>query len=255
MGCDETREDIEESIVYARLERDQIRRERKILTDKLRLLTGEEYKSDPIPDYIDIEYIREKKRKQIEKQVKKAVKEEEERKKKEEIKKKQMEEELKRIEREGYDEEFIYQPLNLKIKNKNLGFDDVYFPSYVLEKKEKNKQKEDEEEKDESKDTKNKKKSNLKKNKKVKFNENVNENTNDDKDDNENNNDDDNENNEIDNDIIQKVDVKIDSKTASVVRGFVKNSNTIKKASKNNIDKDDDSKNAPYFTPHLQPND
>ena len=61
MGCDDTREDIEEKILYARLERDQIRRQRNLLIDQLRVCTGEEYQPEPIPDYIDIEYIKEQK--------------------------------------------------------------------------------------------------------------------------------------------------------------------------------------------------
>ena len=68
MGCDDTREDLEEKIVYATLERDQIRKQRKILLDQLRVSTGEEIHHEPIPDYIDIEHIKEQKRKRIQKQ-------------------------------------------------------------------------------------------------------------------------------------------------------------------------------------------
>ena len=268
MGCDDTREDIEEKILYARLERDQIRRERNLLIDQLRVCTGEEYQPEPIPDYIDIEYIKEQKRKKIEKKVKKAVKEEAIRQKEEEKRQKELEEEMKRLEKEGYDEEFLYQPLDLKVRIKNSELDDIYNLNYILKKKNENENKEqdeeNEEEMDESKDNQNKKKSNLKKtkkDKKVKFKDDLVEND-EDKDDNNNNNSGDNDenedNNEVDNDIIQKIDARIATKTASINSAFGGgNSKKILKnrISKNNSNIDNDSKSIPYFTPHLQPND
>lgn len=249
MGCDDTREDLEEKIVYATLERDQIRKQRKILLDQLRVSTGEEIYHEPIPDYIDIEHIKEQKRKRIQKQIKKAVKEEEQRKKEEEKKQKEIEEEIKRLEKFGYDEEFLYQPLNLKVKNKQSDIDDIYDLNYVLKKKEEDKKQdidiedENNEQINELKENLKKKKSILKKSKKVKFNDEVMEINNED------------ENNGIDNDIIQKVDVKIATKTGSIssVLGDNKNKISKNKISKNNSVIDDDS--APYYTPHLQPND
>ena len=73
MGCDETRVDIEEKMLYTRLERDEIRKQRKLLLEELKLSTGENYKTEKIPDYIDIEYIKEKKRKHEEKLIKAEV--------------------------------------------------------------------------------------------------------------------------------------------------------------------------------------
>ena len=35
MGCDETREDIEEKMLYTRLEREEIRKQRKLLLEEL----------------------------------------------------------------------------------------------------------------------------------------------------------------------------------------------------------------------------
>ena len=268
MGCDDTREDIEEKILYARLERDQIRRQRNLLIDQLRVCTGEEYQPEPIPDYIDIEYIKEQKRKKIEKKVKKAVKEEAIRQKEEEKRQKELEEEMKRLEKEGYDEEFLYQPLNLNVRKK-MELDDIYNVNYVLQKKNENEKKEQDEyngeELAESKDNQNKKKSNLKKSnkdKKVKFKDDLVENDEDNDDNNNDNNSRDNDenedNNEIDNDIIQKVDARIATKTASInsVVGGGNSKKTLKnRISKNNSNIDNDSKSIPYFTPHLQPND
>ena len=255
MGCDDTREDIEEKIVYARLERDQIRKKRKLLLDELRICTGEEIHPEPIPDYIDINYIKEKRRKMIEKKVKKAVKEEVERKKEEEKKQKEFEEEMKRLEREGYDEEFLYQPLNMKIKNKHSPLDDIYYLNYVLEKKDKNENKNIEEEEEmlnESKDNGGKNKSILKKNKKVKFKEDLKE---EDKDENsEKSNENENEE-EIDNDIIEKVDAKIATKTGSIASVLGKEKKTKNRISRNSSIGDEDSKSIPYYTPHLQPDD
>ena len=248
MGCDETREDIEEKIVYTRLERDQIRKQRKLLLDELKLCTGEEIEPEPIPDYVDIDYYKEKKKKIIEKKVKKKVNEEIEKRKEEEKKQKEIEEEIKRLEREGYDEEFLYQPLSLNINHKPSTLDDVYYLRYVLEKKNKNENNEKNDDNNEQineKDNANKK-SNLKKNKKVKFNNNIEEYNND-------------ESNEIDNDIMQKVDAKIATKTGSINSVIDDDKNKGKKIpnkkSKNNSYVEDDSKSIPYYTPHLQPND
>ena len=264
MGCDDTREDIEEKILYARLERDQIRRQRNLLIDQLRVCTGEEYQPEPIPDYIDIEYIKEQKRKKIEKKVKKAVKEEAIRQKEEEKRQKELEEEMKRLEKEGYDEEFLYQPLNLNVRKK-MELDDIYNVNYVLQKKNENEKKEQDEyngeELAESKDNQNKKKSNLKKSnkdKKVKFKDDLVENDEDNNDNNSGDNDENEDNNEIDNDIIQKVDARIATKTASInsaLGGGNSKKNLKNRISKNNSNIDNDSKSIPYFTPHLQPND
>lgn len=247
MGCEETREDIEEKIVYTRLERDQIRKQRKLLLDELRLSTGEEIVPEPIPDYIDIDYYKEKKKKIIEKKVKKIVNEEIEKRKEDEKKQKEIEEEIKRLEREGYDEEFLYQPLNMNFNHKPSSIDDIYYLNYVLEKKNKNENNEINDDNNEQINEKDiNKKSNLKKNKKVKFNNNITEYNN-------------NENNEIDNDIIQKVDAKIATKTGSIISVLDDDKNKGKKIgnkkSKNNSYEEEDSKSLPYYTPHLQPND
>ena len=253
MGCDETREDLEEKILNIRMERDQIRKEREYLLTELKLTTGEELHPEPIPDYIDINYIKEKKRKMIEKQIKKMVKQEAIRQQEEERKKKELEEELKRIEREGYDEEFLYQPLGLKVKNNISELDDIYGLNYVLKKKDKEeKNGENKEELDESKDNKDKKKSNFKKNKKVKFNANVKE----DEENKENKNKDNNNGDDIDEDIFEKVDAKIATKTGSINSVLGRDKNKIKnRISKNNSVMEDDSKSINYITPHLQPED
>ena len=271
MGCDETREDIEEKIVYTRLERDQVRKERQILLNELKVTTGEVIKTEPIPDYVDINYYKEEKRKRIEKEIKKAVKKEEKRKKEEERKKKELEEELKRLEKFGYDEELLYQPLKMRVKNKNSPVDDIYDLDYVLQKKEEsiNMNNDDEEyEGDENElkeNTDKKKKSKSKKKKKVKLNENENEDENDkenesedkdkdkEKDDKSDKEVNDEEGNEIDNDIMQKVDAKIATKTASIASIVGKKSKN--KISNNNSNLEEESRNIPYFTPHLQPND
>ena len=263
MGCDVTREDLEEKIVYTRLERDEIRRKKQLLIEELRVTTGEEIKLEPIPDYVDKEYYKEQKKKRIQKEIKKAIKKEEKRKKEEEKKQKELEEEMKRIEQFGYDEELLYQPMNMRVKNKNSPVDDIYYMNYVLPKKDENKNNEHEEDEeiDEKNKEKKKKKSNLKKNKKVKFNKNENDNKDNENEDENNNdgNDDNNENNLIDNDIIQKVDAKIVTKTASVNSILKDDNNKGKqlknKISNNNSNLDEDSKSIPYFTPHLQPND
>ena len=259
MGCDETREDIEEKILYTRLEREQIRKKRKLLLDELKLCTGEEFEPEPIPDYIDIDYYKEKKKKIIEKKVKKAVKEEIEKKKEEEQKQKAIEEELKRLEREGYDEEFLYQPLDLKVPNKNGDNDDIYYLNYVLDKKNKNIKNNDNDNDDDNNEQINKnnvnKKSNLKK--KVKFNDNVVEYNNDESHENNENNE--SNDNKIDDDIIQKVDARIQTKTASissVINDYNnKGKKTSNRISKKNSTVEDDTKSIPYYTPHLQPND
>ena len=116
MGCDETRVDIEEKMLYTRLERDEIRKQRKLLLEEIKLSTGENYKTEKIPDYIDIEYIKEKKRKHEEKLIKAEV------------------ERLEEI-----DEEFIYMPMDMKVKSHDNDLEDIYYLNYVLEKKEKRK--------------------------------------------------------------------------------------------------------------------
>ena len=61
MGCDDTREDIEEKMLFTRLEREQIRKQKKLLMEELKLSTGHKIKKEKIPDFVDVEYIREKK--------------------------------------------------------------------------------------------------------------------------------------------------------------------------------------------------
>ena len=63
MGCDETREDLEEKMLYTHLKRDEIRRQRKLLLEEIKLSTGQVIETEKIPDYVDIEYIRKKKKK------------------------------------------------------------------------------------------------------------------------------------------------------------------------------------------------
>ena len=50
MGCEETREDLEEKILYARLEREQIQKQRYLLLEQYRLETGEILQTSYIPD-------------------------------------------------------------------------------------------------------------------------------------------------------------------------------------------------------------
>ena len=82
MGCDETREGIEEKMLYTRLKRDEIRKQKKLLMEQLKLSTGEVYETEPIEDYIDIKHIKDKKRKHLEKMVKIELKWKKQRKKK-----------------------------------------------------------------------------------------------------------------------------------------------------------------------------
>ena len=65
----------------------------KLLLDQLKLSTGEVYETEPIPDYVDVEYIKEKKRKHYEKIVKVELKKVEEEKRKEEKRRKKLEKE------------------------------------------------------------------------------------------------------------------------------------------------------------------
>ena len=82
MGCDDTREDIEEKMLYTRLEREEIRKQKKLLMEELKLSTGHKIKKEKIPDFVDVEYIREKKQKHYEKMIKEEVKSRRRRKKK-----------------------------------------------------------------------------------------------------------------------------------------------------------------------------
>ena len=136
MGCDETRVDIEEKMLYTRLERDEIRKQRKLLLEELKLSTGENYKTEKIPDYVDIEYIKEKKRKHEEKLIKAEVERLEKIERKE---RKRREEEEKLKEEEKINEEYIYMPMDMKVKSHDNDLEDIYYLNYVLEKKDKNK--------------------------------------------------------------------------------------------------------------------
>ena len=164
MGCDETREDIEEKMLYTHLKRDDIRRQRKLLLEELKLSTGKEYKVEKIPDYVDIEYIRKKKQKHYEKLVKEEVQRVEEKKRKEEKEREELEKEM---EEERKNEQLIYMPLDLKVTNNyQPDLEDVYYLNYVLEKKQ-NKDKKDKN-KDKNKEKKDKIKKKDKKKKKNK---------------------------------------------------------------------------------------
>ena len=138
MGCDDTREDIEEKMLYTRLEREEIRKQKKLLMEELKLSTGHKIKKEKIPDFVDVEYIREKKQKHYEKMIKEEVKrvEEEERKKE-----KEREELKKEMEQQQKDEELLYMPLETKIHNPDHDLEDIYYLNYVLDKKQKNQKK------------------------------------------------------------------------------------------------------------------
>ena len=135
MGCDETREGLEEKMLYTRLKRDEIRKQKKLLLDQLKLSTGEVYETEPIPDYVDVEYIKEKKRKHYEKIVKVELKKVEEEKRKEEKRRKKLEKELEEMEEERYKENLLYIPLNMNLKKNDNDLDDFYYLNYVLDKK------------------------------------------------------------------------------------------------------------------------
>ena len=237
MGCDETREDIEEKMLYTRLEREEVRKQRKLLLEELKLSTGERYKKEKVPDFIDVEYIREKKKKHYEKLVKAEMKKVEERERKERKRREEMEKEL---EEEQKKEELLYMPLDMQVKNQNTDLEDIYYLNYVLEKrKEKNK--------DKSKDKKHNKKDKKsnKKHKKGKRN----------KDNSDDSQDEESEEKEK-NDYIESINAKIQTKIGSV-RSVLGNNKIINNDLNYNDDNvsDNASKIMPYVTPHLQPND
>ena len=244
MGCDDTREDIEEKMLYAHLEREEVRRQRKLLLEQLKLSTGEVYESEKIPDFVDIKYIKEKKRKHYEKLVKQEVKKYEEKKKKEQKKREELEKEL---EEERKKEQLLYMPLDMKIKNQNSDLEDIYYLNYVLDKK----QKENKKDKEKDKDKKHKKNKKDKKKKKGKHNRRHSVATDEEEEEEE---EDDKEDKKYD--YIEPVNAKIRTKIGSV-KSVLGNNEDKKDEDDDNDDSDSEkkSKNMPYVTPHLQPND
>ena len=244
MGCDDTREDIEEKMLYAHLEREEVRRQRKLLLEQLKLSTGEVYESEKIPDFVDIKYIKEKKRKHYEKLVKQEVKKYEEKKKKEQKKREELEKEL---EEERKKEQLLYMPLDMKIKNQNSDLEDIYYLNYVLDKK----QKENKKDKEKDKDKKNKKNKKDKKKKKGKHHRRHSVATDEEEEEEE---EDDKEDKKYD--YIEPVNAKIRTKIGSV-KSVLGNNEDKKDEDDDNDDSDSEkkSKNMPYVTPHLQPND
>ena len=244
MGCDDTREDIEEKMLYAHLEREEVRRQRKLLLEQLKLSTGEVYESEKIPDFVDIKYIKEKKRKHYEKLVKQEVKKYEEKKKKEQKKREELEKEL---EEERKKEQLLYMPLDMKIKNQNSDLEDIYYLNYVLDKK----QKENKKDKEKDKDKKHKKNKKDKKKKKGKHHRRHYVDTDEEKEEEE---EDDKEDKKYD--YIEPVNAKIRTKIGSV-KSVLGNNEDKKDEDDDNDDSDSEkkSKNMPYVTPHLQPND
>ena len=246
MGCDDTREDIEEKMLYTRLEREEIRKQKKLLMEELKLSTGHKIKKEKIPDFVDVEYIREKKQKHYEKMIKEEVKrvEEEERKKE-----KEREELKKEMEQQQKDEELLYMPLETKIHNPDHDLEDIYYLNYVLDKKQKKP-------KEKSKERKHKRGKTKKKTKKEKNKEKVHlsesESEGDDKED--------KKDKEDKYDFIEPIDAKIRTKVGSP-KSILENKNMNQRIINKNIDNYDDdsseseSKNKPYLTPHLQPND
>ena len=244
MGCDDTREDIEEKMLYAHLEREEVRRQRKLLLEQLKLSTGEVYESEKIPDFVDIKYIKEKKRKHYEKIVKQEVKKYEEKKKKEQKKREELEKEL---EEERKKEQLLYMPLDMKIKNQNSDLEDIYYLNYVLDKK----QKENKKDKEKDKDKKHKKNKKDKKKKKGKHHRRHSVDTDEEKEEEE---EDDKEDKKYD--YIEPVNAKIRTKIGSV-KSVLGNNEDKKDEDDDNDDSESEkkSKNMPYVTPHLQPND
>ena len=244
MGCDDTREDIEEKMLYAHLEREEVRRQRKLLLEQLKLSTGEVYESEKIPDFVDIKYIKEKKRKHYEKLVKQEVKKYEEKKKKEQKKREELEKEL---EEERKKEQLLYMPLDMKIKNQNSDLEDIYYLNYVLDKK----QKENKKDKEKDKDKKHKKNKKDKKKKKGKHHRRHSVDTDEEKEEEE---EDDKKDKKYD--YIEPVNAKIRTKIGSV-KSVLGNNEDKKDEDDDNDDSDSEkkSKNMPYVTPHLQPND
>ena len=244
MGCDDTREDIEEKMLYAHLEREEVRRQRKLLLEQLKLSTGEVYESEKIPDFVDIKYIKEKKRKHYEKLVKQEVKKYEEKKKREQKKREELEKEL---EEERKKEQLLYMPLDMKIKNQNSDLEDIYYLNYVLDKK----QKENKKDKEKDKDKKHKKNKKDKKKKKGKHHRRHSVATDEEEEEEE---EDDKEDKKYD--YIEPVNAKIRTKIGSV-KSVLGNNEDKKDEDDDNDDSDSEkkSKNMPYVTPHLQPND
>ena len=134
MGCEETREDLEEKILYARLEREQIQKQRYLLLEQYRLETGEILQTSYIPDYVDKKDFKSKAAKEIRKEKKKEKKIKKKIEKIEENIKKEEEEELKKIQKFGYDEELLYQPMRLKMnkKSRNEGHEYEGLENFIL---------------------------------------------------------------------------------------------------------------------------
>ena len=253
MGCDETREDIEEQMLYTRLERDEIRKQKKMLLEELKLSTGEVYKKEKIPDYVDIEYIKEKKRKHEEKLIKAEVKRLEEKERRE---RERREEEEKEMEEEKFKEEYIYMPVDMKYKNKNTDLEDVYYLNYVLDKnnknKDANKKEKHKERKKKKKETKRKKQKEKEKHKEKSEHSSESQNEEEEK-----------EEKEEKYDFIEPVDAKIRTKIGSVrsVIGNKKKNNNNDENESDNDENDNESnsdkisRDMPYVTPQLQHND
>ena len=274
MGCEETREDLEEKILYARLEREQIQKQRFLLLEQYRLATGETLPTRYIPDYVDPKSFKSKAVKEMKKEIKKEKKIKKKIAKIEENIKKEEDEELKRLQKFGYDEELIYQPMRMNMNKKIKKDGDRYdgLENFILKSVHSDEDEEDikdlknnllDSSFDKTNDTK-KKKSNLKRKKssddiKTKKKDSKNEIIANNENSNDNYND----------GIIQKIDARIRTKTGSVNSIFSQNENennnkerqTNKKV-KIVLDKNFDmngyktsGKNTPYLTPHLQPND
>ena len=242
MGCDETREDIEEKMLYARLERDEIRKQKKLLLEELKLSTGQEYKTEKIPDYIDIPYIKEKKRKHEEKLLRAEVERLEEIERKE---RKRREEEEKARREEEMNEELIYMPLDMKIKNHNTDLEDIYYLNYALDKKDKNKKEKNKDRK------KTKKKTERKKEKYKDKNKNKKEHSPEKEED---------EHYDFIEPVKAKIRTKIGSERSVIEKEKKNDKNKENEDEEDKSDNDNDnsiniSKDMPYVTPHLQPND
>lgn len=263
MGVGQSKESLEEKILFTRLERDQIRKERCLLLTEYKQRTGEILTRYSLPDYIDHKYYKELNRENIEKERRR--KEKLERKRKEKLEKKEQErlEAEKKLEKEGYNEELLYQPMDLNVKRNYLDYEidktnknnktnksvdntkqQIEFLQNILDFSQ-SKKKIKKKNKDKNKEDKNEKK-------------------------------DSNKEGEIiyDNDIIQKIDAKIISKQESkknILKGqktlntndsIIISKEVLDKANKIKIDdsaiKDNPNnkiKISEYNTPHLQPND
>ena len=242
MGCEETREGIEEKMLYTRLEREEVKRQKKLLMEELKLSTGKVYKSEKIPDFVDIKYIKEKKRKHYEKLVKEEVKRVEEKKKKEQKKREELEKEL---EEERKKELLLYMPMDMKVNNQNNDLEDIYYLNYVLDKKHKDhkKDKDRNENHKKTKKEKHKEKEKHKRHSTIKSNEEK--------------GDEDKEDDDHKEDYIEHVNAKIRTKVGSARSILDNKENNEKNKNENDDDSgaENESKKMQYVTPHLQPND